>query len=67
MQLRNEFAAVEVVLDEDGNGQRLRVTDLRTGRVAWFDALELEALAWVRHDEISQFLEPARRWSDEDV
>lgn len=66
MQVRNEFAAVELALDVDGNGPRLRLTDLRSGRVAFLGALELEALAWTCHQDLASLLDPARRWSGDD-
>jgi acyl-CoA hydrolase len=37
----SEFAEVEVTFDRSGNGIRLRLEDLRTGRVRFLDALEL--------------------------
>lgn len=62
VDLRNEFAAVRISVDHHANGVRLAVTDLRTGRVNYFDPLELEALAWVEHDELTEFVRPSRRW-----
>lgn len=40
----SEFAEVDVSIDYAGNSARLRVEDLRTGRVRFFDALELETI-----------------------
>ena len=37
----NEFASVAVAVDHAGNSPRLRLEDLRTGRVGYLDALEL--------------------------
>ncbi|TMK38289.1 MAG: hypothetical protein E6G66_18620 [Actinobacteria bacterium] len=34
----NEFASVAVAVDHAGNGPRLRLEDLRTGRVGYLDA-----------------------------
>lgn len=65
MVLRSEFATVELITDRTANGPRLGITDLRTGRKNYFDPLELEALAWVDHHEMRQFLDPARRWQDD--
>jgi len=64
-RLSSEFAVVEVARDDSGNGARLRLTDLRSGRTNWFDPLELEALIWSTHDELARFLDPARRWADD--
>src|SRR5919198_308057 len=46
---RNEFAAVQVGRDESGNGVRLRIEDLTSGRSIYLDPLELEALTWMDH------------------
>jgi hypothetical protein len=40
----NEFAEVSVRVDGDANSPRLRLEDLRSGRVRFLDALELETL-----------------------
>jgi hypothetical protein len=64
--VRNEFAAVEVALDHEGNGDRLKVEDLDSGRVVYLDALQLENIVWMPDDELSALMDPARhRWSDE--
>lgn len=61
----NEFAAVRVSCDRQGNSPRLKVTDLKSGKSGWLDALELETLAWLRHDELAPLLDPsASRWAD---
>ena len=49
--LRNEFATVEVLLDETANGPRLLVRDLETGRQVHLDALEVESLTRMNHDD----------------
>jgi hypothetical protein len=47
VKLVNEFAAVEVDLDETGHGPRLRVRDLlRGGAAVYLDPMQLEALVW---------------------
>ena len=67
MILRNEFAAVEVDLDTEGNGDRLRIEDLDSGRVIYLDALQLENIVWMPDDEISDLMDPSRhRWRDEE-
>lgn len=58
--LTSEFAAVEVDRDDNGNGPRLLIRDLRSGRSVRLDPLELAALASARHDELAPFLDPAR-------
>jgi hypothetical protein len=58
--LISEFAAVEVDRDDNGNGPRLLIRDLRSGKSVYLDPLELTALAWARHDELTPFLDPGR-------
>jgi len=59
----NEFASVAVSVDHAGNSPRLRVEDLRTGRVGYLDALELETLAWLPDGALHGLLDPsAVRW-----
>lgn len=63
MRLDNEFASVEVTLDQSGNGSRLKIVDVRTGQTAYFDPLELETLAWLSKDELAPFFDPSlKRW-----
>jgi len=61
--VENEFASVSVSLDGEGNSVRLRVEDLRTGRVGFFDPLQLEALVHLAEERLSRLLDPsADRW-----
>jgi hypothetical protein len=60
MVLSSEFASVEIALDDRGNGPRLMIRDARNGGCVFLDPLELAALAWVRHEELLPFLDPAR-------
>ena len=60
IQLISEFAAVQVDRDDNGNGPRLIICDLRSGRRIFLDPLELAALAWTRHEELLPLLDPAR-------
>lgn len=61
--LVSEFAATEVYVDRCGNGDRLAVHDLRTGRIAFFDPLELETLVWLDDDDRERLMDPAAtRW-----
>jgi len=55
----NEYATVRVELDQRGNGDRLRITDLHTGRSMCLDALELQALALATHRDLTPLLDPA--------
>jgi hypothetical protein len=62
----SEFAQVAVRLDETANGVRLRLEDLRTGRVRYLDALELETIVWLRDEHLGRLLDPsADRWRDD--
>ncbi len=61
IQLNSEFATVEVERDDNGNGPRLMIRDLRSGRCVFLDPLELAALAWTRHDDLLPFLDPGRQ------
>jgi hypothetical protein len=61
-----EFAAVSVTFDTSGNAPRLRLHDLRTGRVRHLDALELETIIWLPDDKLAGLLDPSHsRWSGE--
>jgi len=60
LRLNSEFAAVEVERDDSGNGPRLMIRDVRSGKSIFLDPLELAALAWVRHEELLPFLDPGR-------
>jgi hypothetical protein len=60
MRLTNEFASVEIVRDDRGNGPRLLIRDLQTGLQVYLDPLELAALASTRHDELLPLLDPGR-------
>jgi hypothetical protein len=62
----SEFAQVQVRLDNSGNGPRLRLEDLRTGRVRYLDALELETIIWLREGHLRRLLDPAAdRWRED--
>ncbi|MEW6472435.1 MAG: hypothetical protein AB1679_09190 [Actinomycetota bacterium] len=59
----NEFASVAVTIDHAGHSPRLRLEDLKTGRVGYLDALELETLAWLPDGALHGLLDPsAIRW-----
>ena len=59
----SEFAEVSVNLDNAGASVRLRLEDLRTGRVRFLDALELETIIWLSDGHLTELLDPAAdRW-----
>jgi sugar phosphate isomerase/epimerase len=63
----NEFAQVSVQFDAEANSPRLRLEDLRTGRVRYLDALELETIIWLPEDHLGGLLDPSHtRWRGED-
>ncbi len=63
--VESEFASVRISVDDDGNGPRLRLEDLRGDRVRYLDALELETLVWLRDEHLSALLDPsADRWRE---
>ena len=62
----SEFARVAVRVDDTANGVRLRVEDLRTGRVRYLDALELETIVWLRDEHLGRLMDPSSdRWRDD--
>lgn len=62
----NEFAEVTVAVDRSANSPRLRLEDVRTGRVRFLDALELETLVWLPDGHLRTLLDPsADRWRDD--
>lgn len=63
--LRSEFAIVGVSIVGTPQRSRLRIEDLRTGQVVELDALELETLAWLTHEDLAPMLDPSKtRWVD---
>jgi hypothetical protein len=61
--VESEFAQVSVNIDNEGNSPRLRLEDLRTGRVRFLDALELETIVWLPAGKLVELLDPsADRW-----
>lgn len=64
--VESEFAQVSVNIDNAGNSPRLRLEDLRTGRVRYLDALELETIVWLPEGKMTQLLDPSSdRWRGE--
>jgi hypothetical protein len=63
--IENEFASVTVSVDRSGNNDRLLIVDNKTGRHAYYDALLLEALAWIPGTLLRSLLDPSlHRWPD---
>src|SRR5207245_2533444 len=60
---RSRLRRLLVTVDHAGNSPRLRLEDLRTGRVGYLDALELETLAWLPDGALHGLLDPSHvRW-----
>jgi hypothetical protein len=57
--LQNEFATVRLVIDGLANGPRLLIIDPASGRHIALDPLELQSLAWSRHEHLEEFMRPA--------
>jgi hypothetical protein len=58
-RLINEFAAVELLIDDQANSSRLQIKDLRTGCIGFLDALELERLSVACHADLTWIVSPA--------
>ena len=58
MRIANEFAAVDIQVDNEGKGPRLRIEDLSTGVHIYLDPIELQALAWATHKDMAMFARP---------
>jgi hypothetical protein len=62
----NEFAEVAVEISGDALSPRLRLEDLKTGRVRYLDALELETIVWLPEGHLRRLLDPsADRWRED--
>jgi hypothetical protein len=67
-QVSSEFAQIAWRTEHEGNGPRLRLEDLRSGRVRFLDALELESLIWLPDERLDRILDPSfHRWRDGDL
>jgi hypothetical protein len=61
--ISNEFAQVSVNFETSGNSPRLRLEDLRSGRVRYLDALELETIIWLSDERLTALIDPSSgRW-----
>lgn len=56
--IRNEFAAVEVCVNEVHHGSSLKIRDLRSGTEIDLDALELESFTRAQHWQLASFVDP---------
>ncbi|MDA8269935.1 MAG: hypothetical protein M0Z39_00795 [Actinomycetota bacterium] len=58
--IKNEFASVEITIDEAACNQMLKIRDLRSGSEVELDALELEAFTRTSHRQFETFVDPDR-------
>lgn len=65
--LNNEYALVELSVDRDANGERLRIRSAKTGRVTYLDPLLLEALTWTPTEQIAANLRTPFGPDDDDI
>jgi hypothetical protein len=56
VELRNEFAAVRLEIDQQGNSPRLRVIDLETGLEGLLDPFALQVLAWLPAKRLEELI-----------
>jgi hypothetical protein len=65
-EVTSEFASVALSINNEGNGPRLQIEDLRTGHIGFLDALELETLAWLPDGGLHKLLDPSfLRWREQ--
>lgn len=58
---RSEFGSVIVERDESANGVRLSIRDQSSGRTIFMDPLALEALTWLKQDQLGALIDPSWR------
>ena len=54
--LKNEYASLEVTVDHEANGARLKITDMLSGRVGYFDPLQIECLLRMDLELLDRYL-----------
>jgi hypothetical protein len=59
LRVANEFATVDVRLQQVPSGVVLEVYDPQSGAAIWLDALELEALTRLRVDQRRDLVDPS--------
>lgn len=57
--LINEFAGIRVKLDNAANGPRLKIEDLKSGEIVFFDPLQLEGMVWAKWEDLKIFVDPS--------
>lgn len=56
VRVRNEFAVVELSVLHGRTGDRVQIRDVETGTIIELDALELEALSRVAHEDFGPLI-----------
>jgi hypothetical protein len=56
VELRNEFAAVRLEIDREGNSPRLRIVDLETELDCLLDPFVLQVLAWLPAQRLEELI-----------
>ena len=64
MEVRNEFAVVEVRVEERGTSTVLVIEDACEGAAVVLDALELEALTRTSHETLRRLISVAPPYAD---
>lgn len=59
LQVRNEFAVVDIEVKQTYGGTLLFIRDIQTGASITLDALEVEALTRMRHADFGQIVDPS--------
>jgi|HubBroStandDraft_2_1064218.scaffolds.fasta_scaffold2597993_1 hypothetical protein len=60
LKVANEFAVVNVWVDDSANGLRLVLRDPKTGERIYLDALELESILRSKHRDLTPLVDPSR-------
>jgi hypothetical protein len=56
LELKNEYASLELTIDYNANGLRLKIIDLLSGKVCYFDPLQIECLLRMDSELLDAYL-----------
>jgi hypothetical protein len=56
LKLKNEYASLELTIDYQANGPRLKITDLISGKATYLDPLQVECLLRMNPQLLDQYL-----------
>jgi len=54
--VQNEFASASVEVVQRGSFSYLRIVDRASGATIALDALEVQSLAWARHEQLAEIV-----------